>query len=139
MSVATLGGTAAVSAASAALQTPNISEQDFLQILLTQLTFQDPLKPLDNEAFVAQLAQFTTLAQTQQLNSGVDNLLSLQAGTQSVALIGRTVDVNTSSGPVTGTVSSLGFDANGQPLLTVQPASGATLTNIGLAQIVSVQ
>ena len=40
--------------------------QDFLQVLTTQLTYQDPLKPLDNQEFMAQIAQFTTLQQTQQ-------------------------------------------------------------------------
>jgi flagellar basal-body rod modification protein FlgD len=140
MSIATLGGgAAATSATSSVLQAANISQQDFLQILLTQLTYQDPMKPLDNQEFVAQLAQFTTLAQTQQLNSNMDNLLVLQAGSQSVGLLGRTVDINSVSGVQTGTVSALAFDSNGQPQLTVTASSGSVLTNVGLADIVSVR
>ena len=38
-----------------------VSQEDFLKILLTQLRFQDPLKPIDNQQFVAQLAQFSAL------------------------------------------------------------------------------
>ena len=36
-----------------------IGQEDFLRILLAQLRFQDPLKPVDNQQFVAQLAQFS--------------------------------------------------------------------------------
>ena len=140
MSIATLGGgAAATSATSSVLQAANISQQDFLQILLTQLTYQDPMKPLDNQEFVAQLAQFTTLAQTQELNSNMNNLLVLQAGTQSVGLLGRTVDLTTASGSVTGTVSALGFDSSGQPQLTVTTTSGSVLTAVGLSDIQSVR
>ena len=39
----------------------NISQQDFLSILLTQLQYQDPLQPMDDQAFLGQLAQFSAL------------------------------------------------------------------------------
>jgi flagellar basal-body rod modification protein FlgD len=38
-----------------------IAQEDFMRILLAQLRFQDPLKPVDNQQFVAQLAQFSAL------------------------------------------------------------------------------
>ena len=68
--------------------------QDFMKILLTQLTYQDPLKPMDNQQFMSQIAQFTTLEQSQQLNDKIDRLLAIQSATQSIGLIGKTVDVN---------------------------------------------
>jgi flagellar basal-body rod modification protein FlgD len=43
-----------------------------MKILLTQLTYQDPLKPMDNQAFMAQMAQFTALQQAQDTNSKMD-------------------------------------------------------------------
>ena len=138
MAVATLGNSSA-STTSAVLQSANISQQDFLQILLTQLSYQDPLKPMDNQAFVAQLAQFTTLAQTQQLNGNMSTLLTLQAGTQSVGLLGKTVDFNSSSGTTTGSVTALTFDTNGQPLLTVKTSSGQVLTDVSLADVTAVR
>lgn len=88
-------------------QVNNLNMQDFLKVLLTQLTYQDPLKPMDNQQFMAQVAQFTALGQTQQMNSSIETLVSNQASLQSVGLIGRTVDITTSSGTVTGTVSAL--------------------------------
>lgn len=120
------------------LSANGIGLNDFLKILLTQLTYQDPLKPMDNQQFMAQIAQFTTLEQTQQLNGKIDALLSTQASLQSVGLIGRTVDITTSAGaPMTGTVLSLALSGD-SPQISVQTTQGTVLTGIGLSQIVSV-
>lgn len=131
MTISTVTGPTGAPAAS------GLNMQDFLKVLLTQLTYQDPLKPMDNEQFMAQIAQFTTLQQTQQMNSNIEQLLTNQASLQSVGLIGRTVDLQTASGAVTGTVTALSF-ANGSPQLTVKTTSGSTLANVGLNQITTV-
>ena len=123
--------------APAKLQANSLGLQDFLKILLTQLSYQDPLKPMDNQQFMAQMAQFTSLEQTQQLNSKIDALLSTQASLQSVGLIGRTVEISTSGGTLQGTVKALSL-AGSTPQLTLLTTSGATLTGIGLDQINSV-
>lgn len=46
----------------------------FLKLLVAQLTNQDPLDPTDDKEFVAQLAQFTSLEQLQEINAGVGTL-----------------------------------------------------------------
>lgn len=119
---------------SAALQAAGIGQEDFLKILLTQLSFQDPLKPLDNQEFIAQMAQFTSLEQARQLNDRTDALLSIQSATQSIGLIGRTVEVRTDTGTTVGQVTTITFEA-GSPALTVQTSSGAFLTGVTLSQI----
>jgi len=119
-------------------QASRLGMEDFLKILLTQLNYQDPLKPMDNQQFMAQMAQFTSLEQTQQLNNKIETLISNQAALQSVGLIGRTVDFTGSGGTQTGTVSALSL-AGDSPSLTVRTAEGATLTNLSLAQIVAVR
>ena len=48
----------------------------FLQLLITQLRYQDPMKPADNGEFLAQMAQFTSLEQTQNLNEGLSQLIA---------------------------------------------------------------
>ena len=123
---------------STTLQSSSLGMQDFLKILLTQLTYQDPLKPMDNQQFMAQMAQFTTLEQTQQLNDKIGQLISTQATLQSVGLIGKTIDASTSSGSVTGTVTALTLDQN-TPQLTIKTTTGATLTGISLAQLTAVR
>ncbi len=119
-------------------QVNNLNMQDFLKVLLTQLTYQDPLKPMDNQQFMAQVAQFTALGQTQQMNSNIETLVSNQASLQSVGLIGRTVDITTSSGTVTGTVSALSLSGT-SPQLTINVGTGRTLTNIDLSQVIAVR
>ena len=120
------------------LQANSLGMEDFLKILLTQLTYQDPLKPMDNQQFMAQMAQFTSLEQTQQLNTKIETLITNQAALQSVGLIGKTVDVCTPTGTVTGTVSALSLSGSA-PLLTVQTTAGATLNNVSLSQLAAVR
>jgi flagellar basal-body rod modification protein FlgD len=129
---------ATIDPTSAALNQPAaFGLQDFMKILLTQLTYQDPLKPMDNQQFMSQIAQFTTLEQSQQLNNKIDKLLSIQSATQSIGLIGKTVDVNGASGPFSGVVTALSL-STGDPQLTVKTSDGSFLTGISLSQVVSV-
>lgn len=114
-----------------------LSLQDFMQVLMTQLTYQDPLKPMDNQEFMAQIAQFTTLEQTQQLNTNIQTLVKNQASQQSVGLIGHVIDIATSSGPLSGTVTSVDLSGS-SPQLAITTSTG-TLTGISLSQITSVQ
>jgi len=125
-------------APAATTKASNLGLEDFMKILLTQLQYQDPLKPMDNQEFMAQIAQFTSLEQTQQLNDKLDQLITNQAALQSVGLIGRTVDISTSTGQVTGTVSALSLQGD-SPQITVTPSSGSALTGISLSQILAVR
>lgn len=125
----------ATSATSAATQ---IGIQDFLRILVAQLNNQDPLKPMDNQEFVTQLAQFTSLQQTQELNDKLGSLLSIQASTQSIGLLGKTVDIQTETGAASGAVSALNF-VGGEPRLTVRLPNNSLLTDITLANLVAVR
>jgi len=127
----------AVGATSGNLQSASVSMQDFLNILLTQLTYQDPLKPMDNKEFMAQLAQFTTLGQTEQLNTNMSALLNTQATLSSVGLIGRTVDITSGSSTITGTVQSLSL-AGDTPTMTVSTTTNGTLTGVTMSQLVNV-
>jgi len=70
------------------------SEQRFLRLLVTQLSNQDPLNPLDNAQLTSQLAQMSTVTGIEKLNTAFQALLA-QSGSsqvlQSATLIGRTV------------------------------------------------
>lgn len=134
MSVDLIGGGASSAQQAVDLQQSSLGQEQFLKILLAQLQYQDPLKPMDNQQFLAQMAQFSSLAQTSQLNTRIDTLLSIQSATQSIGLIGKNVQVQTQTGSSVGSVSSLSF-ANGQPTLTVTTSTGQVLTGIGLSQI----
>lgn len=135
MAVSTIGGSAAQAQASTTQSA--ISQDDFLKILLTQLNYQDPLKPLDNQQFLAQMAQFSSLEQSRQLNDKVDTLLAIQSTSQSVGLLGRTVNLETDAGFTTGQVTTLTFQ-DGQPQLSVK-VGDQTLNGIALSQVTLVR
>ena len=129
----------AVDSSASITQAKPMGMEDFLKILLTQLTFQDPLKPMDNQEFMAQMAQFTSLEQTQQLNEKMSTLIANQAALQSVGLIGRTVDITADAGfSITGTVTALSLTGDA-PSLTLTTDAGATLSNVSLSQITAVR
>ncbi|KWB76992.1 flagellar hook assembly protein FlgD [Burkholderia ubonensis] len=115
-----------------------LNMQSLLQIILTQLTYQDPLKPVDNFEFVSQLAQFTSLEQTRQMTDKLNSLLSAQSATRTLGLLGRNVDVQTDTALMSGVVKSVSFKGD-QPQLTIETAGGQFLTNATIAQIVSVR
>ncbi|HEY0589176.1 MAG TPA: flagellar hook capping FlgD N-terminal domain-containing protein [Pseudoduganella sp.] len=133
----TISSASAVNSTRGTSNSANVSIEDFLKILTAQLNNQDPLKPVDNQEFVAQIAQFANLEQTRQLNEKLDGMLSNQASTQALGLLGKTVDINVNGAPFSGTVSALSL-ASGQPLMTV--TSGArSQSNINLSQIINIR
>lgn len=85
---------------SASIQSPyyqgpsTLGKEDFLKLLIIQLRYQDPLSPLGNQEFMAQLAQFSSLEQLQNVNSNLQaNFLLTQSLDNSLAtnLIGKRV------------------------------------------------
>ena len=111
-----------------------LQQEDFLKVLLAQLSFQDPLKPMDNQEFIAQLAQFSAIEQSRQSNQDIQSMLTLQVANQAVGLLGHTVEIQTGSGTQIGEVTTVGF-WQGLPVLTVQTVDGGFLTDVGLSQI----
>lgn len=116
------------------IQQTTLGQNDLFDILLTQLTYQDPLKPLDNQEFIAQLAQFTSLEQTRQSNENLDALLTMESANQAVSLIGNEVQVDSEKGGVIGTVTTITFN-QGIPYLVVKLDDGSFLNQVSLSQI----
>jgi flagellar basal-body rod modification protein FlgD len=132
----TISMASAIGSASAG-QSGNIGIQDFLKILTAQLNNQDPLKPVDNQEFVAQIAQFATLEQSRQLNGKIDAMLAAQSSTQSIGLLGKIVDANVGGKLISGRVSALSL-ASGQPMLAISAGTGAPV-EVSLGQILNIR
>lgn len=111
-----------------------LGQEDFLKLLTTQLQNQDPMKPLDNSEFVAQMAQFSSVQSLQSLQSSFNNLATSMTSNQALqasALVGRYVLVKNdapylpASGGLEGVIS-LPEDAE-NVTVTIKDASGATV------------
>jgi flagellar basal-body rod modification protein FlgD len=86
---------------------PELGKDDFLKLLITQLSHQDPTKPLEDREFVAQMAQFSTLEQMTNMNGELAKVLGLLARSQAVNLLGKTVEIAQGQGSITGRVQAV--------------------------------
>jgi flagellar basal-body rod modification protein FlgD len=87
-----------------------LGKEDFLMLMIQQLQNQDPLEPVGNEEYIAQLAQFNSLEQMQNLNKTMESLGNLQILSQTAALVGRNVQaLNTNGATITGTISAIEY------------------------------
>ena len=123
----------ASAAAPAANSNAQLGANEFLQLLTTELQNQDPLQPVDDTQLVAQLAQFSALQATNELNTSFQNFQSNFGVLQSSSLIGKqvtvvTTDASGNSSNVTGTVTSIAVQ-NGQPYFTMNGSNGQPIAD----------
>jgi flagellar basal-body rod modification protein FlgD len=96
----------------AELSSQVMSQGDFLQLLVTQMTAQNPLDPLKNQDLLTQMVQFSTLQQNSNLQKELNQIDNTQSLTQANALLGRSVGVQADDGTITyGVVSGVVVDA----------------------------
>jgi flagellar basal-body rod modification protein FlgD len=121
--------------------TQSLGKDDFLHLLVTKLQNQDPMKPMEDEGFIAQLAQFSSLEQMNNISDGITNLnkyslLQMQSMTNASAanLIGK--EVKADYGGVyldTGKTSTISFtspEAASKIDFTIKDASGKVVATI---------
>ncbi|HWQ90734.1 MAG TPA: flagellar hook capping FlgD N-terminal domain-containing protein [Clostridia bacterium] len=122
------------------LPAKTLNQDDFLRLLVAQLSSQDPMNPQSNADFAAQMAQFSALQTSQTTESELAKLRSEQQVLQANSLIGRAVTLDDGDGgTATGTVTAVQFLAgtprllvNGVPyalnqVLTIQAPQPATV------------
>lgn len=89
----------------------SMNADTFLTLLMTQLKNQDPTKPMDSTAYVAELATFSQVEQATKTNAKLDSLLSSSFLSQADQIIGRTI--TSADGTVTGEVQSVKITGEG--------------------------
>lgn len=94
-----------------------MGKDEFLKLLLTQLSHQDPTSPMDNNEFVAQMAQFSSLEQIHNMSEGFNKMAALMNNNDAVATLGKTVDIEIGSDKITGVVESVTRGQNPQVLV----------------------
>ena len=76
----------------------DLGKDDFMKLMLVQLQHQDPLKPMDDQAFIAQTAQFNALDEMTKLNKTLSALLDSQQLAEASGMIGKTVSASDKDG-----------------------------------------
>lgn len=99
--------------------TKSLSQNDFLKLLVAQMTQQDPLNPKSDLEMIPQMVSFTQLEQSKSMQSDIANLRSQQEVLQANSLLGRTVDIqDESKGLISGPVTAVQME-EGTPKLVV--------------------
>ena len=103
----------------------------FLRLLVQEMTNQNPLQPANNTQFIAQLAQFSTLEQMQNMNTSFTNMQAAYQQTQAEGLLGHAITaVNSTTGAnVQGTVDKVLISATG-PIQVDVNGTAVNLTDI---------
>lgn len=118
---------------------PTMGKEDFLKLLVAQLAHQDPLQPMENSEFVAQLSQFSSVEQLMNANENLSTLQLMsasQSNTQVASLIGKEIEArgdtlrHTAAGP-----RAIGFELGGAAKtvnVTIRDESGKIVRNMEL-------
>jgi flagellar basal-body rod modification protein FlgD len=101
-----------VSSTTSSSSTTTLSQKDFLTLLAKQMTNQDPLDPQSDTSFLAELAQFSALEETQTISENVSTMKTNQEVAEASSLLGKTVSITSDSSTVSGTVSSVAVDSD---------------------------
>lgn len=120
----------------------DIGREQFLRLFLAQLSNQDPLNPVDDKEFVAQLAQFSQLEQTMETNRRLALLEAAQSSlvsSQTTQLIGKTVKADQDNLTLAdGAAPDLNFRLHGNASivnLQLEDANGRTVRSIPLGAL----
>src|SRR5918911_602156 len=136
--ISTTGSAGANTTATPVTAKNQLGKDDFLKLLTAQLANQDPLQPVDNQAFIAQLAQFSSVEQLQNLSSRLDTLLLATASSNQLStasLVGKDVSYSADGVDVSGgqaTHLQISLPSRASVTALVQDASGRTVRTVAL-------
>ncbi|HEY6632148.1 MAG TPA: flagellar hook assembly protein FlgD [Rhizobiaceae bacterium] len=88
-----------------------VDYQSFLKLLVAQMKNQDPTNPMDSTQYMAQLAAFSQVEQSVQMNGKLDQMLQSSTLEQAASVIGRTI--TSADGATTGKVAEVRLISNG--------------------------
>ncbi len=118
-----------------------LGQSDFLELMTTQLQNQDPMKPMENGEFMAQMAQFSSASGIQELSQSFQEFQSSMTGNQALeaaSLVGRKVTVESNTGhlPEQGSLEgSIQLDGNvGNLTVAVIDGSGQRVAEVPLGE-----
>ena len=118
-----------------------LGKMDFLKLLMAQMQNQDPMKPMDDTAMIAQMAQFSALEETQALRSVIQQTSNTQTISQASTLIGKYIQANQTDGSaITGAVTGVRFETTDNAVTPIVEINGqdvnySTITKVSSTAI----
>lgn len=116
-----------------------LTQNNFFELMTTQLSHQDPLNPMSSDQYAAELAQFSTASGVQQMQTTLSNIgrqITGATGMQATGLVGRSVAVNGNTLPYGGSgvaQGALNLPSNAsRVVVTIADASGAPVAQLNL-------
>ena len=85
----------------------NLGKEDFLKILISQLSYQDPTSPMEDKEFIAQMAQFSTLEQMTGMAKDFARLTTMISSTEASSALGKNVELLEGDRVIHGTVRAV--------------------------------
>jgi len=85
----------------------NLGKDDFLKILITQLSYQDPTSPMEDKEFIAQMAQFSTLEQMTAMAKDFSMLTAMLMGNEASTALGKNVELVEGERTIQGMVQAV--------------------------------
>ena len=94
-----------------------LGKDDFLKLLITQLSNQDPTSPMEDTQFISQMAQFSSLEQLTNMNESFNKMAAMINSSQATSTLGKTVEVDLGDTTSQGVVEATSFGANPQVMV----------------------
>jgi flagellar hook capping protein len=90
----------------------SLGKDDFLKLLIAQLSNQDPTSPIENTEFIAQMAQFSSLEQMTNMSAEFTKLVGVFRVSEASSMLGKTVTLNVGDTTATGVVQAATREEN---------------------------
>lgn len=103
--------------ASGRIPSQQLGKDDFLKLLITQLTNQDPTSPMEDTQFISQMAQFSSLEQMTNMNESFNKMAAMINAGQAASTLGKTVDLDIGDTTTQGVVEATSFGASPQVMV----------------------
>ena len=94
-----------------------LGKDEFLKLLITQLSNQDPTSPMEDTQFISQMAQFSSLEQMTNMNESFNKMAAMINSSQATSTLGKTVEVDLGDTTSQGVVEATSFGANPQVMV----------------------
>ena len=128
--IESVGSATAQQTTSSSSSLGQLDSDAFLQLLVAQMKYQNPLQPTDASAMLEQTAQFTTVETLQAISETNQALLGFQQTTMAMSVVGKEIDAYSLSGTaVQGVVDTVRFTADG-PFLQLDSGIEVPLNNV---------